>query len=107
MLGHPRRRTETQTRTIWIDNVQSNSCIAADLPSRLLSHRTEHHTYRSPADCEFERQLLGGQSPLASVQWFAHALFRIHIAAPTACRDPQQIAYSSSADWFSKMKAMV
>jgi hypothetical protein len=61
MLGHSRCRTETQTRAIWIDNVQSSPCVAADLLSRFLSHGTEHLTYRSPADCELECALLGGQ----------------------------------------------
>ena len=79
MLGHPRRRTETQPRAICIDNIQGDPGVAADLLSRLLSHRTQHHTYRRPADCQFERLLLGGQSPLASVQRFVHARFRVHI----------------------------
>src|SRR5262249_43445908 len=78
--GPPRRCTETKPRAIWIDNVQSNPGLAADLFSRLLSHRTEHRTYRSPADCQLERLFLSGQPPLASAQRFVHALFRVDIA---------------------------
>ena len=98
MLGHPRCRTETQTRAIWIDNVQSNPCRAADLFSRLLSHRAEHHTYRCPADCQLERLLLGGQSPLASVQWFAHTLFPARVVAATACRGDSSPKDRASSD---------
>jgi hypothetical protein len=79
-VGHPRGSTETQPRAIWIDNVQSNPGVTADLLSGLLSHRTEHHTYRSPADCQLERLFLSGQSALASAQRFVHALFRVDTA---------------------------
>src|SRR4029077_13048745 len=78
MRGHPGRRTETQPPGIWIDNVQSDPGVAADLASRLLSHGTKHHTYWSPADCKFERPLLGGQSPLALAQSFVHTLYRVN-----------------------------
>src|SRR6267154_1684611 len=77
IMLHPRCGTETQPRAVRIDNIQSDPGVAGHLLSRLLSHGAKHHTYRSPADCQFERLLLGGQSPLASVRWFVHALFRV------------------------------
>jgi hypothetical protein len=70
---------KTQPRAVRIDNVQSDAGVAADLLSCLLSHGAEHCTYRSPADRQFERLLLGSQSSLTSAQRFVHTPFCVNI----------------------------